>query len=210
MAHRFTIQDLAEKAGVSVSTIDRILNGRDKVRSGTAERVLAAAEELQFYALPALRQRLKAQPDRLKLGFLLQQSHRGFYRTIASALTSAAEAHPEPLEVIVEHMDDLSPEAVSERILRLGSSVQALAVVCAEHPRVSAAIETIAARGVPRTERERLPLLHAGTRARVHLAGTDPDLRGQRHSARRDRAASKPPPRSYCTLRGRGWDARCH
>jgi LacI family transcriptional regulator len=149
MARRPTIQDLAQRAGVSVSTIDRILNGRDKVRAGTAERVLAAAEELQFYALPALRQRLKANPDRLKIGFLLQQSHRGFYRAIASALAQAAEEHAEPVEVLVEHMDLLSPEAVSERILRMGSSVQALGVVSAEHPRVSAAIEALAARGVP-------------------------------------------------------------
>jgi LacI family transcriptional regulator len=149
MARRPTIQDLAQKAGVSVSTIDRILNGRDKVRESTAERVLTAAEELQFYALPALRQRLKANPDRLKIGFLLQQSHRGFYRTIASALANAADMHPEPLEVLIEHMDDLSPEAVSDRILRMGSTVQGLAVVSAEHPRVSAAIEALAARGVP-------------------------------------------------------------
>lgn len=149
MARRPTIQDLAARADVSVSTIDRILNGRDKVRSGTAERVLAAAEELQFYALPALRQRLKVSPDRLKIGFLLQQSHRGFYRSIAEALASAAEAHAEPVEVLVEHMNDLSPEAVSDRILRMGEQVQALGVVSAEHPRVSAAIEALAARGVP-------------------------------------------------------------
>lgn len=149
MARRPTIQDLAEKAGVSVSTIDRIMNGRDKVRPGTAERVLAAAEELQFYALPTLRQRLKIRHDRLKLGFLLQQSHRGFYRSIAAALAAAAEQQSEPVEVLVEHMDDLSPEAVSDRILRLGGQVQALAVVSAEHPRVSAAIETLSARGVP-------------------------------------------------------------
>jgi LacI family transcriptional regulator len=149
MARRPTIQDLAQAAGVSVSTIDRILNGRDKVRTGTAERVLAAAEELQFYALPALRQRLKAEPERTRIGFLLQQSHRGFYRTIADALVRAAEEHPDPVEILVEHMDDLSPEAVSERILRMGAQVQALAVVSAEHPRVSAAIETLADSGVP-------------------------------------------------------------
>ena len=44
MAQRATVPDLADKAGVSVSTIDRIMNGRHKVRAGTAERVLAAAD----------------------------------------------------------------------------------------------------------------------------------------------------------------------
>ena len=149
MARRPTIQDLAEKAGVSVSTIDRILNGRDKVRSKTAERVLAAAEDLGFYALPALRQRLKLDRPIVRLGFLLQQSHRTFYRSIAEALHQAAAATPEPVEVIVQHMDDLSPSAVFDHILRMGERANAVAVVSAEHPRVSGAIEALAGRGVP-------------------------------------------------------------
>lgn len=149
MAHRATIQDLAEKAGVSVSTIDRILNGRDKVRSGTAERVLAAAEELEFYALPALRKRLQVDQPKLRLGFVLQQSHRTFYRLIAEALTEAAAQSPEPVDVVVEHLDDLTPEAVADRMLKIGESVQAIAVVTAEHARISNAIETLSARGVP-------------------------------------------------------------
>jgi LacI family transcriptional regulator len=149
MARRSTIQDLAARAGVSVSSIDRILNGRSEVRATTAERVLEAAEEIGFYALPALRQRLQGERPKARLGFLLQQSHRTFYRSIAAALAQAAVESPEPVEVIVEHMDDLSPEAVADRILRLGDQVQALAVVSAEHPRVASAIETLATKGVP-------------------------------------------------------------
>lgn len=148
MAHRATIQDLAEKSGVSVSTIDRILNGRDKVRASTAERVLAAAEALEFYALPALRKRLKVDQPKLRLGFLLQQSHRTFYRLIADALKDAAASSPEPVDIIVEHLDDLSPETVAGRMLRMGEQVQALAVVSAEHPRVASAIETLGSQGV--------------------------------------------------------------
>ena len=149
MALRATIQDLAEKAGVSVSTIDRILNGRDKVRPGTAERVLAAAAALQFYALPTLRERLQVDKPRVRLGFLLQQSHRAYYRLIAEALRKAASESPEPVEAVIEHMDNLAPEAVSERMLRMGGKVQALAVVSAEHPRIASAIEALSAQGVP-------------------------------------------------------------
>jgi LacI family transcriptional regulator len=149
MAHRATIQDLAEKAGVSVSTIDRILNGRDKVRAGTAERVLIAAEALDFYALPALRKRLQVDQPKVRLGFLLQQSHRTFYRLIAEALTEAAMASPDTVQLLVEHLDDLSPESVAERMLSLGEKVEALAVITAEHARVSNAIEALSAKGVP-------------------------------------------------------------
>lgn len=149
MAHRATIQDLAEKAGVSVSTIDRILNGRDRVRAGTAERVLAAAEELEFYALPALRKRLRVDQPKVRLGFLLQQSHRTFYRLISEALSEAAAMSPEPVDIVVEHLDDLTPESVGDRMLKLGEDVQAMAVITAEHARVSSAIESLSARGVP-------------------------------------------------------------
>lgn len=149
MAGRPTIQDLATKAGVSVSTIDRILNRREAVRPGTAERVLAAAEELGFYALPALRQRLQVARPKVRLGFLLQQSRRSLYRAIAKALDHAASISPEPVDVIIEHMEDLSPETVSDAILRLGRRVDAVGVVCAEHPRITSAIETLAAQGIP-------------------------------------------------------------
>lgn len=147
MARRATIQHLAQKAGVSVSTIDRILNGRDKVRPGTAARVLAAAEELQFYALPTLQERLQVGRSRVRLGFLLQQSDRTFYRMIAEALRQAAAESADAVDLVIEHMDDLSPAAVAERMLRLGGQVQALAVVSAEHARITQAIETLAARG---------------------------------------------------------------
>ncbi|NBZ89826.1 LacI family DNA-binding transcriptional regulator [Stagnihabitans tardus] len=145
MARRATIQDLADQAGVSVSTIDRILNGRAKVRPMTAAKVLEVAEALNFYALPTLRDRLMIDRPKPRLGFLLQQSHRTFYRLIAQALREQAQE----VEVVIEHMDDLSPEAVSARMLEMGESVQALAVVSAEHARISHAIETLSARGVP-------------------------------------------------------------
>jgi len=149
MARRVNIAELAEKAGVSVSTIDRIMNGRANVRPATAARVLAAAEAVAFYALPTLRERLSVDRPTIRLGFLLQQSNRALYRMIAEAVQLAGSESPEPVKIVVEHMDDLSPEAVAARILRLGEQVQALAVVSAEHPRIAHAIETLAANGVP-------------------------------------------------------------
>ena len=148
MAHRATIQDLAEQAGVSVSTIDRILNGRAKVRPVTAAKVLAVAEELQFYALPTLKERLKIEGPKPRLGFLLQQSNRNLYRMIAEVLRQSAAESPEPVDVLIEHMDELSPEAVSANLLRLGEQVQAIAIVSAEHPRVTHAIESLSTRGI--------------------------------------------------------------
>ena len=59
MAKRPTIDDLARVAGVSVATVDRVMNERHPVREETAHRVLAAAEKLGYHATGLLKQRLK-------------------------------------------------------------------------------------------------------------------------------------------------------
>jgi len=52
------MQDVAQKAGVSVATVSRVLNGSDKVVDETRERVLLACQELD-YSLHLAAQRLR-------------------------------------------------------------------------------------------------------------------------------------------------------
>ena len=58
MASRPTITDLAKAAGVSVATVDRVLNGRHKVREETARRVYDAANAIGYHAIGLIRQRV--------------------------------------------------------------------------------------------------------------------------------------------------------
>lgn len=146
MARRSTIADLADVSGVSISTIDRILNGRHPVRKATGDKVLAAAVAIGFYATPALRERLGVGRPVIRLGFLLQQSNRPYYRALAVALHQAARPG---VQLFVEHMDDLTPEAVAARMLEMGGRVDALAAISAEHPRITQAIEALALQNVP-------------------------------------------------------------
>ena len=54
MGKRATIADLAREAGVSVATVDRVLNQRLPVREDTALRVVAAAESIGYKDTPIL------------------------------------------------------------------------------------------------------------------------------------------------------------
>ncbi|RME49093.1 MAG: LacI family transcriptional regulator [Chloroflexi bacterium] len=50
-----TIYDVAERAGVGIGTVSRVLNNSPNVRPQTRERVLAAIEELQYRPSPIAR-----------------------------------------------------------------------------------------------------------------------------------------------------------
>ena len=88
MVTRPTIADLANAAGVSVATVDRVLNRRLKVSDDTAARVTAAAEAIGYHGLRLLRQRSSELPQRT-FGFVLQKHNDAFYQALAAGLADA-------------------------------------------------------------------------------------------------------------------------
>src|SRR3977135_2422417 len=87
---RPTIRDLAEAAGVSVSTVNRVLGGAKKVRQGTMQRIQDTAESIGFYGLGSIRGHIAAKRTKHRFGFLLHQPTRAWYRNLAAALEGAA------------------------------------------------------------------------------------------------------------------------
>lgn len=147
---RPTISDLACAAGVSVSTVNRILGDSGKVRQATMQRVMDAAEEIGFYGLGAIRSRVADTKPRHRFGVLLQGPTQVFYKVLAGSLTTAAKAvENSDVRLRIEYLEDLSPDSVAARILKVGAESDAVAVVAAEHPLVSDAIDKLGERGVP-------------------------------------------------------------
>src|SRR5215207_5088335 len=60
---RPTIDDVAARAGVSIGTVSRVLNGLDRVRPATRQRILQAIEDLQY------------QPSNLARGLALHRTN---------------------------------------------------------------------------------------------------------------------------------------
>jgi LacI family transcriptional regulator len=150
MKKRPTIPDLANAAGVSLSTVNRVINDARSVRQQTRERVLQAAADIGFYGLGSIEHSVRSGQARHRLGILLQQGNRHFYRDLGEALRRAAADNPDStVNLSLEYLDDLSPENVAARLLALGERCEVVALVAAEHPIVSHAIETLLAGGVP-------------------------------------------------------------
>ena len=150
MSRRPTIADLAAAAGVSVATVDRVLNQRHPVREGTAERVLRAAEAIGYHATTLLQQRLRGELPVRTFGFLLQKRTDAFYQQLAADLQAAtAGCAAVRGRAVVEFMDELSPATIVEALRRVGARADALGVVSVDHPHVSEAITGLRQRGVP-------------------------------------------------------------
>lgn len=150
MARRPTIADVARAAGVSVATVDRVLNCRHPVRGDTAERVVAAAAALGYHATALLQQRINPDLPQCTFGFLLQRRSDHFYQTLAGALAEAARlATTVRGRSVIEFLDDLAPATAVRGIMALSLRTHAMAVVCADHPHVSEAIADARTRGVP-------------------------------------------------------------
>ena len=89
MSRRPTIADVALRAGVSVATVDRALNGRHHVREETLRRVYDASCSLGFHAAGILKKRLQEDLPCYSLGLLVLGTDACFIlRIVGSAFST--------------------------------------------------------------------------------------------------------------------------
>jgi LacI family transcriptional regulator len=148
---RVTVRQIAEKARLSVATVDRVINGRTTVRKSTALRVQSAAQELGYQFSVPMRVRLESVSQMTKCAVLLQREGNSFYQHLAEELRQTTQLDPlRSIELQVVYMDDyLDPVKVADRIQTIGGRVDAVAVVATESTSVSDAITFLAEQQIP-------------------------------------------------------------
>ncbi|QEE46678.1 LacI family transcriptional regulator [Rhizobium sp. WL3] len=150
MASRPTIADLAKAANVSVATVDRVLNGRHKVREDTARRVYDAANEIGFHAVGLLRQRVFEGLPQYKLGFVLQKPDHHFYQAFAREIENAVQNHPGIRgNAHIDFCKSQTPSELADKLREIGGRNQAVAMTAPDYPALSVAVEEMKSKGVP-------------------------------------------------------------
>jgi len=146
---RVTIHDVAEAAGVSLATVDRVLNTRPGVRKATIEKVRQAVERLNYQ--PDVFAAGLAKKSAYRLHFLIPNGPNAFMED----LTREAKAHAQSMsgarmQVHVEPIDAFDGHRVTGTLAVLDKSVcDGVAVVAPAFPEVRAAIDRLQDRGVP-------------------------------------------------------------
>ncbi|MFJ4142872.1 LacI family DNA-binding transcriptional regulator [Pseudomonas sp. NPDC089734] len=147
---RPTIATVAERAGLSVATVDRVLNARAPVNPQTAEQVLQAAEAVGYFAARLIGQRIQARRPHYRFGILLLGTAQAFYANLAEAINEAARAWPDAnLSCHFEYITDRTPAVIAGQIEQLAVKYDGLGVVSFAHTLINQTIEQIRAAGVP-------------------------------------------------------------
>jgi LacI family transcriptional regulator len=150
MANRPTIHDVARAAGVSSATVDRVLNGREKVREDTIRKVYEAAQEVGYHAAPLLLQRVQAEKPRLRLGLVLHKERQSFYQDFrAEAERAISRATGVRGSLQVAFAASQSPKDFTSLMEAMAGRVDAIAATAVTHPEVTEAIERLNAKNIP-------------------------------------------------------------
>jgi len=145
---RATVHDLARAAGVSLATVDRVLNGRPGVRPVTAEKVEAAIRELDFRR--DLSASLLARARDLNVLFLIPDGGNEFMESLRTAIARRGRgARAERLSLVAEGYPAFDSSALAARIDALDPKTWDCAVVVAtEDDVVRTSIDAASRRGV--------------------------------------------------------------
>jgi len=145
---RPTVHDVARAAGVSLATVDRVLNERPGVREATVVKVRAAVERLG-YARDVAAANLARQRN-YNFAFVLPEPSNAFLRCLHDAIEDARPvAMAERVTVRVETPPAYDPHAVARRIAELqDAGVDGIAVMAAESPPVRDAVIRAAEQGI--------------------------------------------------------------
>ena len=145
---RPTVHDVASEAGVSLATVDRVINGRAGVREKTVDRVNEAVQKLGYVRYTSAANLARQREYRFDV--VLPKDTSQFTKTIKEALLEASDAQRAErilVNIISVRPDD--PHDVARLLHRLrASKPDGVALMAQETPQVRDAVARLKADGI--------------------------------------------------------------
>jgi LacI family transcriptional regulator len=146
---RPTVNDIAREAGVSLATVDRVLNARPGVRDKTIRAVNDAITKLGY--VRDLTAANLARSRNYRMAVVLPDTESQFVQTLASALTDAGSiAATARIELSLHRFPAEDPHALAALLTALpGRGYAGVALMAPETPVLRDAIRGLRAKGMP-------------------------------------------------------------
>ena len=145
---RVTVHDVAREAGVSLATVDRVLNGRPGVRATTAQKVEDAIQALDFRR--DLSASLLARSRDLTVHFFIPDGANEFMDNLAAAIRRRVRtARAERLKIETTRLRALDSEDAATHLDALTrKGCDCAVIVATDNPAVAQAVEAATRRGI--------------------------------------------------------------
>jgi LacI family transcriptional regulator len=145
---RPTVRDIAREAGVSLATVDRVLNARPRVRENSVRLVQNAVERLGYVRDVSAAN--LARRKEYRFAFIIPDSKSEFVETIRTALSEVKQAlGPDRIavEAILAPPDD--PNGTARILISLDAAkFDGVAIMCPETPQVRDAVTRLKQAGL--------------------------------------------------------------
>lgn len=150
MAKRAGMAELAAAAGVSIATVDRVLNGREAVASGTRARIAEAALRIGHPAAARLTGIPQDAPlPEVRFGVVLHKQGQDFYRAFAEELNRAiTQVVGVRARLVLEFSASQAPSEMAGLLRSMAGRCDVLAATAVNHPEVTAAVEELRGKGL--------------------------------------------------------------
>lgn len=139
MAGKIRLEDVAQAAGVSLATVDRVVNRRGGVSGEKEAAILAAARRL------GLDRRLALRPRTIKrVAVLIQPPANPFHAQLREGIEQARAIFRDlTLQMQVIHIDPARPDRIAARIADAGRTADGLILTVPASPGIRAAIRAL-------------------------------------------------------------------
>lgn len=145
MANPVTITQIAEAAGVSTATVDRVLNGRPGVNPATVQKVMSAMQALGAGA--PVRGRPRAAPN-YRFAFVLPAARRGFFDQVDRVIAQAAgDFRHQHITEVTHRLAAEDPAAFATELTKL-ADFDGIALLAPDVPAVKLAVNDLVRAGV--------------------------------------------------------------
>lgn len=161
---KVTLEDVARVAGVSVATVDRVVNRRGGVSPAKEAAILTTARQL------GLERNLAIKPTMTKrIAVLIQPPANPFHAQLRAGIDQArAICRDLNLQFQVDHIDPARPDRIAAQIAQAATWADGMILTVPAAPQVVAAVEALPARIPVVTMADDLP-----ARGRAAFVGPD-------------------------------------
>ncbi|MDQ2696790.1 MAG: LacI family DNA-binding transcriptional regulator [Pseudomonadota bacterium] len=142
MSRKTTLIQIAEAAGVSLSTVDRVLNRRGGVSPAVEAKVLEWANRLNLDRV-SFRNYLKF----LRVAVVMQSPQNPFCKSLRDAFTDMnAVVSDMKINCFMHYIDVNNSAATARKISQIAETYDALIVICPDDPQLSDTLRLISKR----------------------------------------------------------------